>query len=177
MNATCVESSAADASLWTIRSATHDDLDRLVALSLLLARKTEDRYLDKSAVRSGIRSLIESPAQGFVLVAEDEKGDVVGELMVGGAEWSEWSNGRFWCITSCAFDPRCDGDEIVRALHRRLVELARMAWPRVIGIKGCIRKGNTWATNFFPRLGFKPNHYSVFEHSIDHRGVKVDEQL
>jgi predicted N-acetyltransferase YhbS len=143
------------------------DIDRLVELSLRLARRTEKRALDEPTVRAGIQSLIDSPSRGFVLVAEDEQGAVVGEVMVGGFEWSEWSNGLYWCVTSCAVSPAYNREErtaVARALHENLVERALAAGA--IGLKASVLEGNTWAANFFPELGFRPNRYSVFEQRI-----------
>jgi predicted N-acetyltransferase YhbS len=155
---------APGANRWKIRQATQADLDRLVELSIRLALRTEKRALDEPTVRAGIQSLIDSPSRGFVLVAEDEKGAVVGEVMVGGFEWSEWSNGLYWCVTSCAVSPAYNRQErkaVARALHQSLVERA-MA-EGAIGLKASVLQGYVWLACFFPDLGFRPNKCSVLE--------------
>jgi hypothetical protein len=158
---------AAGAHRWTIRQATRTDLDRLVDLSIRLARRTEKRALAEPIVRAGIASLIESPAHGFILVAQDEEGALVGEIMVGGFEWSEWSNGVYWIVTSCAVHPAYSLEEregVVRALHQSLV--ARATAEGVVGLKASVLEGNTWAARYFPELGIRPNGYAVFEQHL-----------
>lgn len=150
--------------MWIIREATRKDLNRLVGLAMALARATEGRTLDKVTVRAGVESLIDSSSQGFIIVAEDKHGRIVAELTVGGSEWSDWSNGRYWLVTSFAFEPSCNVEALTKALHQRLVELATA--QGIIGIRCNVFEGNAWAASFFRSIGLTPNGYSVFEQKV-----------
>lgn len=58
----------------TIRTATPDDVDRIVLFNQAMARETEGRELDRSTLRSGVEALLADPAKGTYYLAEKPDG-------------------------------------------------------------------------------------------------------
>ena len=148
-----------------VRFATSEDLDTLVAFSICLAKESENRRLDPDTVRAGIRHLLGDP-QAIVLVALDDDGRAVGEMMIGGREWSEWSDGQFWWVTSVYVRPDSRGRGHGHSLYRRVRELAHADALRVLGLRGCVNSDNTKAQPVLARLGRSANGYLVFEEML-----------
>jgi ribosomal protein S18 acetylase RimI-like enzyme len=151
--------------MFVIREAGESDLDLLVAFSVALARRTEGLRLDRSLVEKGRRSLIDNGELGFILVAESPEAGLVGEVTIGGKEWSEWSHGQFWIVTSFCIRPGWHGRGVDVALRDELEARARQA--SVLGIRGNIRSTNEYAQKWLFGLGFRDNCYRVFEQRFD----------
>src|SRR5262245_26409016 len=147
--------------MFTIRSATLDDLDSLVAFSVAMARQTEGRNLCKTTVRASRRAIIENPHLGFTLVAVCSKGPLVGEITVGGREWSEWANGQYWWVTSCCIRRRWHERGVDRALWGGVLSRASDEGVRVIGLRANVYSSNSRAQRWLPELGLRQNGYLV----------------
>jgi ribosomal protein S18 acetylase RimI-like enzyme len=145
----------------TLRAATPQDLEVLVAFACAMARETEDRELDRTRVAAGIGALIADPAKGHCLVAVDAGGTVVGTLSWS-REWSDWRNGFFWWIQSVYVRPEQRRDGVFRALYRELEALARRA-PDVIGLRLYVEQENDRAMATYRALGMTETVYRVFE--------------
>jgi GNAT superfamily N-acetyltransferase len=145
-----------------VRRATLSDLNVLVGFSLALCRETEGRELDRDVVQAGILAALNNP-DWVILVAEDDSGHVVGEIMVGGREWYDWSNGQFWWVTSVYVHPKSRRTGVGRALYTGVRQIANTATPRVVGIRGCVRQDNTDAQGALNKLGRRFNGQLVFE--------------
>lgn len=144
-----------------VRYATLDDLEVLIDLSCQLCVETEGRTLEREIVRQGLNRVLNSPPW-FILVAECES-RVAGELIVGGAEWSEWSNGLYWWVTSLYADPAFRGAGIIRLLFDRLHELARSSPDGVIGIRGASKATNKAAHAALAKVGKTYNGYIIID--------------
>ncbi len=149
-----------------VRRATWNDVEVLVELSIALCREIERRELAPDIVRHGICRMLEDAA-AIVLVAENEHGRVIGEIMVGGREWYEWSNAQFWWVTSVYVEPPARRKGVARSLYAAVRELARRNNPRVIGIRGCVRQENTTGQAALNRLGRGFRGHLVFEERFE----------
>jgi len=150
--------------MFHVRDATMADLNRLVAFSLALAEKTAGRQLCRNTVTAGVQRLLNDRSLGFILVAETRRGRVIGELMVGGREWDEWSNGEFWWITSLCVLPSWMGKGVERALYSRAEKIAQQSAVSVLGLRACVLTTNQWAREVLaPAVGSNWNGYLVFE--------------
>src|SRR5262249_52414880 len=156
-----------------VREARADDLEAVVRLSLALAQESEGRELDPQVVRAGVQVLLDG-GHGFVLVAEMD-GPLVGMIMVGGKEWSDWSNGLFWWTTGMYVCKEVRRAGVVRALYARVRQLARSSTPRVVGIRGYVLATNGVATQVQERIGRRNSGYMIFEERFDEiTGVPTD---
>src|SRR5215471_8936448 len=99
----------------TIRPATLDDLDAIVAGNLALAEESENLRLDRETLRAGVRALLDGRAPGRYWVAESD-GIVVGQLLIT-FEWSDWRNCVVWWIQSVYVAPTARRGGIFRALY------------------------------------------------------------
>lgn len=148
-----------------VRRATMSDLDTLVSFSLALCGESEGRLLDRDVVRTGIRTMLDGH-DWIILVAVNDAGRVVGEIMVGGREWYDWANGEFWWITSVYVHPDWRRRGVGRALYTKVRELARSASPKVVGIRGCVRQDNTIAHAALNKLNRRYSGQLVFEERL-----------
>lgn len=147
-----------------IRSARIEDVEAIAAFSAAMARETEGRMLDRDRLRHGTRSLLESPAHGFFLVAEHQgakEHSVVGQLMVT-YEWSDWRNAVFWWIQSVYVDPAWRRKGIFRKMHATVMATAK-ADPKVCGVRLYVESENRLAQEVYRKVGLKPSSYAVFE--------------
>lgn len=144
-----------------IRNATLGDLEILIEFSQNLAMETEQKQLDPQTVRAGVAALLQDPL-GLILVAEDDHGEVVGELILGGREWSEWRNGQIWWLTSIYIRPDSRDQGIAKALYQEMRErAAQQKNPKVIGLRGCVFKSNMAGKHINARCGLHPSEEYV----------------
>jgi GNAT superfamily N-acetyltransferase len=150
------------ANLLQIRRATLNDLDILTSFSCALCEETEGRRPNVSVVRAGVSKILES-SDWFILVAEDLNGRIVGEVTMGGEEWSDWSNGLFWLVTSSYVDKKSRELGVSRLLYEKLREIANESPDKVIGIKGALKETNYSAQAALSLIGRNYNGYIVIE--------------
>jgi ribosomal protein S18 acetylase RimI-like enzyme len=147
-----------------IRQASHTDLESIVAFSAAMAQETEGRKLDEARLREGTRSLLDSPAYGFFMVAEAQHADppqLVGQLMIT-FEWSDWRNGLFWWIQSVYVDPAWRRQGVFRRMHNVVVSQAK-ANPKVCGIRLYVEQNNRTAKAVYQHVGLAQSTYKVYE--------------
>jgi len=144
----------------TIRPATADDIEVLVAFQADMAAETEDKGLNRDRLRDGIAYLIEHPGEGFYLIA-DHGGLSAGSLMVT-FEWSDWRNGRFWWIQSVFVARSHRRQGIYSALHEAIRRRA-MEDPQGCGIRLYVEKENTGAQATYAHLGMQETDYRLYE--------------
>lgn len=147
-----------------IRQATAADLESLVAFSKAMALETEGRKLDEARLREGTRSLLNSPAHGFYMIAEARNinpPQLVGQLMIT-YEWSDWRNGTFWWIQSVYVDPAWRRRGIYRFMHNQIVVQAK-ANANVCGIRLYVEQDNRTAQTVYERVGLVRSVYQVYE--------------
>lgn len=143
-----------------VRSAQAADAGVLANFQVAMAAETEDKGLDAQRLRQGIETLLEHPAEGFYLIAE-QNGRALGSLMVT-FEWSDWRNGRFWWIQSVYVDPAHRRQGVYSALHAQIKRLARED-PQSCGIRLYVERENLQAQRTYEKLGMVETHYRLFE--------------
>ncbi len=87
-----------------IRQATINDTAAIADFNIKMAKETEDLALIPDVINAGVRNMIENPAMGFYLVAEDNH--VIQASLMVTTEWSDWRNGLFWWIQSVYVQPQ-----------------------------------------------------------------------
>lgn len=143
-----------------VREARPGDHALLCAFNQIMAEETEGRRLDEETLARGVRAVLEDRAKGFYLVAE-RAGRVIGQLMVT-FEWSDWRDGLFWWIQSVYVAPEARRAGVYRALHERVVELARES-GRSCGVRLYVEVENHAARATYERLGMKQCRYHMYE--------------
>lgn len=147
-----------------IRSANLGDADTLVEFNRAMALETENRRLDPTILREGIRAFLEGPKYGFYTVAlfpEANAYQPIGQLMIT-YEWSDWRNGLFWWIQSVYVVPERRGQGVFRAMHDHVLAKAK-ADSQVCGMRLYVERENRRAQTVYQRVGLTPSVYTVFE--------------
>jgi ribosomal protein S18 acetylase RimI-like enzyme len=143
----------------TIRTATEDDLQRIVLFNQAMARETEGRELDRRTLTKGVERLLKHPSHGRYFVAERE-GRIVGQLMIT-TEWSDWRNGEIWWIQSVYVSKQHRRSGIYRQLHEYARDLAHT--DRAIGLRLYVERDNEPARATYRALGMIESSYRIFE--------------
>lgn len=143
----------------TIRPATPDDLDDIVAGNLALAEVSENLRLDPETVQAGVRALLDGNAPGRYWVAETN-GIVVGQLLIT-FEWSDWRNRMVWWIQSVYVAPAERRGGVFRALYDHVRNEAHTQGAG--GLRLYVDVTNSRAQAVYTALGMKGDHYRVFE--------------
>lgn len=143
----------------SVRTATRDDLDRIVLFNQALARESEGRELDRTVLRKGVEALLTDPARGTYWLAERD-GEVVAQLMVT-TEWSDWRNADVWWIQSVYVSKKHRREGIYRALHDRVRAEADRAGAA--GLRLYVDRDNRTAQRTYDELGMRTSHYVMFE--------------
>ena len=147
-----------------VRIARPEDAATIESFSAAMALETEGRRLDLDRLHRGTIALIENPAQGYFIVAEQRQGDnrqLLGQLMVT-YEWSDWRNGAFWWIQSVYVTPawRCQG--VFRRMLESVLTTAKTS-PGVCGVRLYVERSNSAAQTVYRRVGLNPSSYALFE--------------
>ncbi|WP_082151704.1 GNAT family N-acetyltransferase [Caenimonas sp. SL110] len=126
-----------------------------------MALETEHKVLMPEVIGAGVRRLIENPAMGFYIVAQDESGEVVAGLMITN-EWSDWRNGIFWWIQSVYVVKDWRRQGVYRRLYEYVRDLAK-ADAAVCGFRLYVEKDNDIAQQTYAALGMTPTDYLIYE--------------
>src|SRR6476619_1846560 len=143
----------------TIRPATPDDLDAIVAGNLALAEESENLRLDRETLRAGVLALLEGRAPGRYWVADSE-GLIVGQVLIT-FEWSDWRNRVVWWIQSVYVAPAARRRGVFRALYEHARREAQSQGAG--GLRLYVDVTNRRAQAEYWSLGMKGDHYRVFE--------------
>jgi GNAT superfamily N-acetyltransferase len=147
-----------------VRQARDADVESIIAFSRAMALETEGRMLDEGRLREGTRSLLDSPAHGFFMVAEASHTDpprLVGQLMIT-FEWSDWRNATFWWIQSVYVDPKWRRQGVFKRLHQTVLQQAR-GRTDVCGLRLYVDKDNPVARATYERIGLIRSPYQIYE--------------
>ncbi|MDJ0522864.1 MAG: GNAT family N-acetyltransferase [Planctomycetota bacterium] len=144
----------------SVRRATPQDTDVLVAHNCAMAHETEGKELEPDVVTRGVERLLHLPEHGFYLVAERD-GKVVGSLMVT-SEWSDWRDGFFWWVQSVYIAPDHRRTGIYRSLYDEVRTEAREA-EDVRGLRLYVEQTNRNARAVYARLGMDETSYRLYE--------------
>jgi len=145
----------------TLRRAAVSDLEVLVAFNAALAWETEHKRLRPSVLTVGVRAVLADPAKGFYTVAENDRGEVVGQMMVT-FEWSDWRNGWFWWVQSVYVRDDARRGGVFRALYRE-VQRQAAGDPAVIGLRLYVEADNGRARDTYRAMGMSLTTYGMME--------------
>jgi GNAT superfamily N-acetyltransferase len=143
-----------------VRPARPADAPAIVRFQVAMAAETEELALEPAVVARGVDAVFADRAKGEYFVAEDDRGTVVGGLLVT-PEWSDWRAGTWWWIQSVYVVPEMRGRGVYAALYgsvRRTVEER----PELVGIRLYVADGNRQALEVYRRLGMIRDHYDMF---------------
>lgn len=142
------------------RPAVSADFRVIVEFNLSMARESEGLELDRAKLERGVEAALSDPAKGVYLVA-DVDGAPSGCLLVT-SEWSDWRNGWAWWIQSVYVMPAARRRGVYRALHERVLELARERGD-VVSLRLYVDRNNLPAQSTYRKLGMEASHYLMFE--------------
>ncbi len=137
------------------------DAATIASFNAAMALETEHKVLMPEVIGAGVRRLIENPAMGFYIVAQDDQGEVVAGLMITN-EWSDWRNGIFWWVQSVYVVSGWRRQGVYRRLYDYVRELAK-ADPGVCGFRLYVEKDNVIAQQTYSALGMTPTDYLIYE--------------
>ena len=146
---------------YRIRRGVLDDAELLTHFNHEMARESEDKPLDLARLKAGITALLNNPSDGYYLIAEDDRGEAAGALMLT-FEWSDWRNGRFWWIQSVYVRPEFRRTGVYRALHAHVRDAAR-ADRNACGLRLYVERENTGAQATYHAMGMVETHYRLYE--------------
>jgi ribosomal protein S18 acetylase RimI-like enzyme len=144
----------------TIRMGDARDAAVLAEFNVAMAEETEGKRLDPQVVTAGVCGLLNNPAAGFYVVAEQDR-VVRGALMVT-FEWSDWRNKYFWWIQSVYVTPSHRRRGIFSQLLRAVTAMAAER-SDVCGLRLYVREDNQIAQATYKRLGMEETHYDLYE--------------
>jgi GNAT superfamily N-acetyltransferase len=153
--------------IFRIRDAVEADLEFLARGNEAMALETEHKRLDPQTIRHGVRAVLADPAQGRYFVAEDLRGNAVGQLMIT-YEWSDWRNGQFWWFQSVYVVPVARRKGVFQALYGHVDALVRSS-PGVCGLRLYVEADNAAAQRTYARCGMHDAGYRVME--VDYSGA------
>jgi GNAT superfamily N-acetyltransferase len=143
-----------------VRIGAARDIDTIAELNTAMAWETEQRRLDPSIIRQGIRAVMEDPEHGFYVVAE-RAAEVVGCLLIT-FEWSDWRSARFWWIQSLYVRPAHRRHGIFKYLYD-FVKGQALQHPDVCGLRLYVEQSNHVAQRAYDRIGMTPTTYRMYE--------------
>ncbi len=148
---------------YTIREATREDVDILVAFTLDEAREAEGITLDARGVRRGVEGGFEEPRRAVYWVAEDSTRRVVASASVV-VEWSNFHGGDYWWIQSLFVAPAHRGRGLVDRLIGHLADAARTSGA--LDLRLYARQSNERAQRVYRRCGFEPAPYVMMRKAL-----------
>ena len=146
-----------------VRRAEPTDLQSLVEFNQAIALETEDKHLEDSILREGVRAVLEDDSLGLYIVAVD--GDRVAGCLMVTREWSDWRNGVFWWIQSVYVHADFRRQGVYRKLYEHVQSLA--AGQNVCGFRLYVEKDNTVAQKTYESMGMTETVYRMYEQPND----------
>ena len=143
-----------------IRQATINDTAAIADFNIKMAKETEDLALIPDVINAGVRNMIENPAMGFYLVAEDNH--VIQASLMVTTEWSDWRNGLFWWIQSVYVQPQYRRMGLYSKLYEKVKILAQDN-NNVCGFRLYVEYENVTAQKTYRSLGMEKTDYQMFE--------------
>ncbi|HUF53914.1 MAG TPA: GNAT family N-acetyltransferase [Dehalococcoidia bacterium] len=138
-----------------IRTATRDDLPRIVDLLAQLAPDVPDRE-DPSRIEIYAAALARTEAQGQRLLVSDDARSILGTLALVIVENLSHRGSPYAIIENVVVDEAARGRGHGEALIRAAIEQAREAGCYKISLTSNKRRTN--AHRFYERLGFQRTH-------------------
>ncbi len=143
-----------------IRKGQQSDLTALVQFNQAMANETEGLSLDQQTLTLGVQTLLENPARGFYLVAE-EVGEILGSLMVT-FEWSDWRAKDYYWIQSVYIRPQNRRQGIYGKLYEAVKQIAEDNGGAA-SFRLYVEQENHKAQKTYEALGMKQSYYLMYE--------------
>ncbi|MBN1350309.1 GNAT family N-acetyltransferase [candidate division KSB1 bacterium] len=141
-----------------IRNATFDDIDAIVQFNAAMAFETEQKKLDRTVLRQGVKAIIDDPSLGRYFIAD--AGEVIGQTLIT-TEWSDWRNSAFWWIQSVYVSPEWRQQGVFRALYEHIYAIAEKT-PLVCGLRLYVEKENHIARQTYQKIGMTITPYAFY---------------
>ena len=81
-----------------VRIATRDDAKEIATFNVLFAKETVNKNVPLALTSEGVHQVFTKFHNGFYIIATVE--DIIVGLAMITREWSDWSNGAYYCIQS-----------------------------------------------------------------------------
>lgn len=146
-----------------VRIATRDDAKEIAKFNVIFAKETVDKNLSLALTTEGVHQVFAKFNNGFYVIAKREE-NVVGVAMVT-REWSDWSNGAFYCIQSIFAMHDADEQIIHDALFDKVKKLAKEHYD-VCGLRLFVHKDDTETQKAYEKLGLVKTKYQLFEETF-----------
>lgn len=142
---------------YTIRDATADDQQTLVAFTLQEALEAEAHEADEAAVRRGVGGAFGEEPRATYWVAEAD-GWAVGSISVF-KEWSDFNGGDYWWIQSVYIVPGHRGSGLIDQLLDHVAAAARGGGA--VDLRLQVHTSNARAQRAYKRYGFEEAPYKM----------------
>ena len=144
----------------TVRAATLDDADAIVAFNRAMAEETEGKSLEAAVIDGGVRKGLSRPELCRYFVAEVD-GRIAGTCMVT-YELTDWRNGLLWWFQSVYVAPQHRGGGVFRPLYEHVETLASDD-PEARGPRLYVIDSNDIAMRAYEAMGMTRSAYRVYE--------------
>ena len=146
-----------------VRIATRDDAGEIAKFNVLFAKETFNKNLSLALTTEGVHQVFAKFNNGFYLIAELH-GTIVGMTMIT-REWSDWSNGAFYCIQSIFVLQTQFYQGIHDAIFNKARSLAKEHYD-VCGIRLFVHQDDKDIQTTYENLGLQKTMYSIFEENF-----------
>jgi GNAT superfamily N-acetyltransferase len=143
----------------TIRKATPDDAQQIIAFQKAMAMETEGIALRDGLVTKGVMAVFDDTTKGLYYVAEDN-GEVVASLMIT-YEWSDWRNANIWWFQSVYVIPGYRRKGVFKMMYENVKQEG--IGMRIAGLRLYVESENNRAQRTYEAMGMDGAHYRMFE--------------
>ena len=148
---------------WIIRRATEADNQTIADFQVAMAAESEGLQLDAARVLRGVTEGLADEAKGTYFVAQNDRGEVVGSLLVT-REWSDWRCAWYWWIQSVYVRPAYRRRGVYRALYAFVKAEAHQAGSPCV--KLYVDRSNLQGLATYQALGMTESHYLLYEEDL-----------
>jgi ribosomal protein S18 acetylase RimI-like enzyme len=148
---------------YTVRRATRDDIDTIVAFTRHEAREAEELELDVQAVTRGVRAAFDDPSLALYWIAESTSGQIAASTSIV-TEWSNFRGGKYWWVQSLFVAPEHRGQGLVDRLLNHLVAEAQAAGA--LDVRLYAHESNERALRVYERCAFTRAPYVVMRRGL-----------
>lgn len=145
---------------YKIDVANIEDTETLVKFQLAMAKESEGTELDYETVREGVKAGIDDDSKATYLVARNDKGEVLGSLMLT-TEWSDWNNCNYYWIQSVYVRPENRNQGVFKELFDFARAIAQSEGAGALRLY--VDSNNFNAQKVYQSLGMHESHYLMYE--------------
>lgn len=146
-----------------VRIATRDDAKEIAAFNVLFAKETVNKNIPLALTSEGVHQVFAKFHNGFYIIATVDN-VIVGLAMIT-REWSDWSNGAYYCIQSIFVTDHQHEKEIHDVLLDKAKSLAKEHYD-VCGIRLYAHKDDKTIQKAYEALGLEKTPYTIFEETF-----------